>query len=114
MKKTDKKIDNALRQALNDACEELLRWNDGFQWLTHFANYQNFPTSLSVVCVYDTNANLHAADTEAVRSKVGEKLAAINITIQQIQRHVSFDTEENCERDSGGSWKQRFARASKH
>ena len=58
MRKTDKKIDNQLRRVLTDVCEIALKDIEGFQWLTHLVNYSNFPKSLKVVCVFDTNNNL--------------------------------------------------------
>lgn len=111
MKKTDKKLDNAVRSALTDACEELLNYRDGFQWLTHFADYQRFPDSLQVVCVYDTNAQLRTANISRARSVVGEKLELIGVRINDGHLSISFDTEENCQLENNGSWKKRCAAA---
>ena len=58
MRKTDKKMDNQLRHVLTEVCEVALKDINGFQWLTHVVNYSNFPKSLQVVCVFDTNENL--------------------------------------------------------
>ena len=58
MRKIDKKIDNQLRAALTDVCETALKEIDGFLWLTHFVNYSNFPKSLKIVCIFDTDENL--------------------------------------------------------
>ena len=61
--KTQKKIDNNIRLALTDACEQLLDTIPGFQWLTHQANYSNFPASLLITCVFDTReSQQHAAE----------------------------------------------------
>ena len=109
MKKTDKKLDNAVRSALTDACEELLSYRDGFQWLTHFADYQRFPDSLQVVCVYDTNTQLKTANISRARSVVGEKLELIGVRVKADRRCIRFDTEENCHLENNGSWKKRFA-----
>ena len=57
MRKSDKKLDNQLRLVLTDVCETALKEVEGFQWLTHVVNYSNFPQSLRVVCVFDTNEN---------------------------------------------------------
>ena len=56
--KTQKKIDNNVRKALTAACEDCLKDVPGFQWLTHQANYTNFPASLFVTCVFDTDEQL--------------------------------------------------------
>ena len=108
MRKTDKKIDNALRVALTEACDMALEKHEGFMWLTHFANYQNFPDSLSIVCVFDTNEQLAKANAEGLRAIIKDKLASIDIKIKDIRKSVSFDTEENCTKESNGKWNERF------
>ena len=55
MRKTDKKIDNNIRNVLNKVCEQALIEVNGFVWLTHQVNYDKFPASLSVICVFDLN-----------------------------------------------------------
>ncbi|WP_165662551.1 hypothetical protein [Oceanimonas sp. MB9] len=108
MRKTDKKIDNAIRVALTEACEVAQDESEGFMWLTHFVNYNSFPGSLSVVCVYDTNAHLAKANLDGMRSLIKKKLASINIDIKDIRRHVSFDTEEKCKIENDGKWQERL------
>lgn len=108
MRKTDKKMDNALIGALTQVCDSAQKNYDGFSWITHFANYRNFPDSLSVVCIYDTNEQLAKADVNALCMLINERLISIGIYIKDIQRHVSFDTEENCSSENNGNWNQRF------
>lgn len=55
MRKTDRKTENLIIRALTEACEIALERFDGFRWLTHFVDYQRFPASLTIVCVFDTN-----------------------------------------------------------
>ncbi len=50
MKKSDKKIENNLRKALTNACEEIKDVVEDFCWLTHEVNYQQFPQSLTIIC----------------------------------------------------------------
>ena len=107
MRKTDKKIENALREALTEVCDVALEKHEGFMWLTHFANYQNFPDSLSIVCVFDTNEQLSKADDEGLCAIIKDKLASIDINIKDIRRHVNFDSEENCEKENNGMWHER-------
>ena len=113
MKKSHKKMDNAVRIALIDVCEEALVEVTGFQWLTHFADYSSFPSSLSVVCVFDTDNDLACAlnclNDDYLRNLIKEKLNAANIEIRDIRQHVSFDTEEACKRQNGGKWHERFS-----
>ncbi len=108
MRKTDKKIENALRQSLTEACETALVKYEGFQWLTHFVNYSDFPASLSIVCVYDTNAHLAKTDKEGMRALIKEKLASIGIKMNDDRQQVRFDTEENCDNENDGKWNERF------
>ena len=109
MRKTDKKTENSLRQALTEACEIALEKYEGFQWLTHFANYSDFPASLSIVCVYDTNAHLAKTDEEGMRALIKEKLASIDIKMNDSRQQVRFDTEEDCNNDNDGKWNKRFS-----
>lgn len=108
MRKSDRKRDNAIREALTRACERALEREDGFQWLTHQVDYDRFPQSLSVLCIYQTNAELKAADTDGLARIIGEELATIAIPLKDIRRHVAFDTEENCEAQHGGRWNHRL------
>ena len=108
MRKTDKKIDNAIRAALTEACDEALEKHAGFLWLTHFVNYQDFPDSLSIVCIFDTNKQLSKANLNELRAIIKAKLTSIEIKVNSIHQHVIFDTEENCEKENNGNWKERF------
>ena len=108
MKKTDKKIDNALRATLTEACDMALEKHAGFMWLTHFANYQDFPESLSIVCIFDTNEQLSKANLNELRATIKAKLTSIDIIVKNINQRVVFNTEENCEKENNGNWKERF------
>jgi hypothetical protein len=108
MRKIDKKTDNALREVLTEVCEIAQENYDGFKWITHLANYNNFPGSLSVVCIYDTNEQLEKTDVNGLRMLISEKLLSIDINIKDISRHVRFDTEENCNNENNGKWSERL------
>ena len=99
MRKTDKKIANSLRLALTEVCETALVNVEGFKWLTHFANYNSFPDSLSVVCVFNTRAQLAQATTsqkdDYLRDLIKQKLESAGIKVRNIRQHVSFDTEDH-------------------
>ena len=58
MRKTDKKIDKQLRETLTQVCDTALKDYCGFEWLTHTVNYSDFPSSLHITCVFDTNEHL--------------------------------------------------------
>lgn len=108
MRKTDKKIDNSIIKVLTEVCEIAQENYDGFKWITHFANYKNFPHSLSIVCVYDRNQQLQKTDTKRLCTLIKEKLASIDIDIYDIHQRVTFDTEENCQNENNGDWNERF------
>ena len=112
MKKTDKKIDNQICQALIKACETAKKEVQGFQWLTHLVNYNQFPSSLSVICIFDTKAELEQAretgKDQLMVNFIKSELEQININLNEIRRHISFDTEEACEAEHNGKWQKRF------
>jgi hypothetical protein len=96
--KTQKKTDNNIRLALTDACEQMLQDTAGFQWLTHQANYSDFPASLLVTCVFDTEeSKQHAAEgghTASAQKLIQAKLLKIGIKLKSLQQQVIFTTEE--------------------
>ena len=98
MRKTDRKIDNRIRQVLTDVCEHALDHIAGFQWLTHHADYNAFPHSLRVICVFDTNDSLTEAfnhgDDEKLRQLIWQQLQSLDIRVSDIERMVSFTSEE--------------------
>lgn len=96
---TQKKIDNNVRRALLDASEQLLNSVDGFQWLSHRADYSDFPASLLVSCVFDTDVSKHKAiasgDSLIIQKLVHSKLLKIGVILQLPKRQVVFGSEES-------------------
>lgn len=113
MRKSDKKTDNNIIKTLTNVCEIALDQVDGFKWLTHFVNYDNFPESLAVVCVFDTNSDLAKARVtkhdEFLISLIVESLLNEGIALRDARKAVTFDTEEACAKQHGGSWAKRFS-----
>lgn len=112
MRKTDRKIDNQLRLVLTDVCEITLKEINGFQWLTHLVNYSNFPKSLKVVCVFDTNGNLSSFISKDgkkdLTSLIQAKLHEVDVIVKNVTDHIFYDTEENCEKEHNGKWAERL------
>ncbi|TLU61104.1 hypothetical protein FE810_15650 [Thalassotalea litorea] len=108
MRKTDKKLDNEIRKALTQACEIALEQHTGFQWLTHIVNYDNFPASLRVICVFATNQQLLAANKTEITNLITTKLGSINVPLKTPSKHISFDSEENCSVNHNGKWGDRL------
>lgn len=113
MRKTDKKLDKQICEALTEVCEASLKDNTGFQWLTHLVNYSRFPQSLQVVCVFDANDQLSIFKANESHLKLNERiqksLSGIGVSINRQQ--ISYDTEENCTKANNGKWDVRFANA---
>ena len=113
LSKTQKKIDNNICQALSQVCEKLLDEVEGFQWLTHQADYKNFPASLMISCVFDTEAQRRqleaSAELSAVQKLIQSKLLQIGVKFKAIKQQIVFDSEEACSLQHEGQWSQRLA-----
>jgi hypothetical protein len=44
-----------------------------------------------------------------MRALIKEKLASIDIKMNDSRQQVRFDTEENCNNDNDGKWNKRFS-----
>lgn len=110
--KTEKKIDNNVRLALTQVCDDALVKVDGFEWLTHQANYTNFPASLLVTCVFGTEPALAEAtqngDTLWLQKQIQSRLLKVGVRFKTIDKQIIFDTEELCREESQGDWSVRL------
>lgn len=113
MRKTDKKLDNQLRQSLTDVCEIALQELAGFQWLTHTVDYSRFPQSLKIICVFDTNDELQgyleSDKKHLLKGLIEGELRNLNIKLPNISMQVFYDTEESCRDQHDGNWAQRLS-----
>ena len=111
MRKTDKKLDNQIRKALTVVCEIALEEVDGFQWLTHVVNYDKFPQSLVVTCVFDTieahRKAMNAGRDHYLVDLIQDELFALNIGIKG-ENLLRFDSEEACQIEHKGKWQHRL------
>lgn len=113
LSKTTKKLDNNVIKALTIVCEGVKPELVGFEWLTHSANYANFPASLLVTCVFDNQASLTAMldnqqDIE-LKKQIQQQLLKVGILLKDVRRHVCFDTDEACLAEHDGDWNQRLS-----
>ncbi|KDM89788.1 hypothetical protein [Photobacterium galatheae] len=112
MRKTDKKTENQLRVILTDICNHALETYTGFQWLTHRVNYADFPNSLRIICVFDTNENRStflAEDGKTVLdARISQKLNSAGIRLKKPASQIHYDTEEDCARENNGQWGERL------
>ena len=110
--KTNQKLDDNICKALTIACESFLDDIVGFSWLTHRVNYTNFPGSLVVTCVFNTDAEIEAMlalkQDEILRATIQKQLLKVGVVVKNIKQCVRFDSEEACERQHGGQWADRL------
>ena len=112
MKKTDKLLENTLVTLLTRVCEQSLKSLDGFQWLTHLVNYKDFPRSLTIICVFDTQQQvsklLTSPNYDYLVSMIVEQLNTAGIQLPNAQKQIKFDSEEACNLEHAGKWNRRL------
>lgn len=112
MRKSDKKLDKIITIALTDVCENTLKAYSGFEWITHEVDYHRYLDSLTIVCVFDTNANLatvlESDEAFSIKHSIEKVLHENGIVIKGIQRRILFDTEEACAAQHNGVWNERL------
>lgn len=113
LSKTNQKIDNNICKALTIACESSLHEVTGFAWLTHRANYTNFPTSLVVTCIFETEAEIEKMTVQQqdklLRNTIQKQLLKIGVVVKNIKHQIRFDSEESCLIQHQGEWHKRLA-----
>ncbi len=113
VKSTIKKLDDNVVKALTKVCEEAKKNVEGFDWLTHRADYSNFPGSLVVTCVFLTDQQVSQAKVESrdayLRKLIHKHLLKVGILLKDPRRNVFFDSEEACTAGHGGDWDKRLA-----
>ncbi len=113
LSKTNQKIDNNVCKALTIACESSLHEIAGFVWLTHRANYTNFPASLVVTCVFNTNEEVALMKEQqlddVLRNSIQKQLLKIGVVVKSIKQCVRFDSEQACQLQHLGEWENRLA-----
>ncbi|KGJ90855.1 hypothetical protein [Colwellia psychrerythraea] len=113
LSKTNQKIDNNVCKALTIACETSLHDVAGFVWLTHRANYTNFPASLVITCVFNTDEEVTVMKAqqqdEVLRASIQKQLLKIGVVVKNIKLCVRFDSEEACLHQHRGQWPERLA-----
>ena len=99
MKKTIKKLDNRVIKALTRVCEYAKDNIQGFEWITHTADYSHFPSSLAVTCVFKTNQSLNQAKCDQndifLIKYIQQSLLKDGIVLKKPTHNIHFDTEEN-------------------
>jgi len=98
VKKSDKKIENAIRISLTEVCESLKGEVVGFEWLCHKVDLSNVNQSLQVTFMFATNQSLRRAklqlQTDDMANLACKALAKHNIQIKNAAKQFIFDSEE--------------------
>lgn len=107
-----KKREQRLIQTLTTVCEIAKTDYDGFLWLTHTASNDNFPASLNIICVFETEAQKSVVESteqlKALQKLIRTHLLKMGIVVKDIRRHVRLDSERACEAQHQGDWAKRI------
>jgi hypothetical protein len=129
MKKTDKALEKALIATLTTVCEQALGAFDGFLWLTHQVNFNDYPRSLRVICVFETRAQVSTLLGSSVQSfqsqsqdlskdtsgrallsnLITDELHEAGIYLADKRTQIKFDSEEACLVEHEGKWTRRLS-----
>ena len=108
------RIERRLITTLTEACETAKGEIKGFTWLTHTADLNALAETLKVTWVFETLADRQLAQVHA-KARIFELTAIAlneaNIDLTPSDRHVRFDSEEECQRTHAGDWKSRLAQS---
>ncbi|GLS90495.1 hypothetical protein GCM10007916_15620 [Psychromonas marina] len=94
MRKTDKKIDNQLRNLLTQICEVALQEIQGYKWVSHKVNYARFPESLVITCTFEDLYSAENAEQQGILlNLIQQKLRAANIELNNVRKQVFFTSQ---------------------
>jgi hypothetical protein len=112
MQKTVKKLDNNVVRALTQVCETAKQKVPGFNWLTHRADYANFPASLVVTCVFNSRAEVDEVRKQELdiylRKLIQGSLLRVGVVLKDARRNMVLDSEESCMAEHQGDWTRRL------
>ncbi|MDB2387064.1 hypothetical protein N9W21_06930 [Shewanella sp.] len=98
MRKRDKKIENAIRIALTQACEQLKDNVTGFAWLTHQVDVKHIEKTLKVTFMFTSLASLNAAkqslETDAMIRITCDALAQQHIRLHHAAKQCHFAVDK--------------------
>lgn len=110
MKKSDKKIENQMRESLTEVCDVLLDQFPGFEWLTHTVNFSAFPRSLKIICIFENDAQISQIvinkEDVFIQNLIVHKLEQQGIKLNAKQ--ILFDSETKCAAQHNGNWAKRL------
>jgi hypothetical protein len=96
MRKSDKKIDNLIREVLTDVCEGTLKGYEGFLWVTHTVKFPSFPQSLQIICVFETNQDktnfLMSDGQKHVSTTIQKAFNQVGVHLKNVSKQISYET----------------------
>lgn len=91
-------VERELIRTLTDACETAKSEILGFQWLTHDVDYAQFPQSLVVTWVFDSETSraraLASADKTRMLALTQAAFDEVGISVFSIAEHVAVMVEQ--------------------
>ncbi|WP_070965927.1 Fis family transcriptional regulator [Vibrio sonorensis] len=97
MRKTDKKIENQIREVLTEVCEDTLKSYDGFLWVTHTVKYSSFPESLNIICVFETVQDrakfLSGEGPYHVSIVIQKAFEKVGVQLKKVDKQISYDVK---------------------
>jgi hypothetical protein len=95
MRKSDKKIDNLIREVLTEVCENTLKSYEGFLWVTHKVKFPSFPQSLQIICVFESNqdrANFLMSDGQQhVSTSIQMAFNQVGVQLKNVSKQISYE-----------------------
>ncbi|MCY9851027.1 Fis family transcriptional regulator [Vibrio mediterranei] len=95
MRKSDKKVENLIRDVLTEVCEGTLKSYDGFLWVTHTVKFNSFPQSLKIVCVFETNQDranfLMGEGQQYVSTTIQKAFSKVGVQLKNVSKQISYD-----------------------
>jgi len=87
-------IERELIRSLTTACETAKSEIVGFQWLTHDVDYEQFPQSLVVTWMFDSEAHKAGSDKARMQALTQTAFDEVGISVSTIASHVAFSVEQ--------------------
>lgn len=97
MRKSDKKVENLIREVLTEVCEDTLKSYDGFLWVTHTVKYPSFPQSLKISCVFESNQDranfLEGEAQQHVSTTIQKAFNKAGVQLKNVSKQISYETK---------------------
>ena len=109
-----RQLDRELSRTLTQACDVAKAEVEGFGWVTHEVRWDDFPASLRVIWIFESNADIARALKEGWNQRLlaltDRALRDAEITVKRVEQHMDLDSEEECQRADAGNWRARLDR----